>query len=191
LRPSHVLLLATAGVLLAACASLRPPEAGVAADAAAIAAPFDVQGRLSARRGNEGGSAAFTWMHRGARDDILLATPLGQAIAELTGDAAGAQARFPDGRTVEAADFDALTARILGVGVPVQGLAAWLRGLARPGSPSSVERDGAGRPHVLSQDGWQIVYAYADERAARASRLTLRYSGGEPTEVRVVIDRWG
>jgi outer membrane lipoprotein LolB len=180
-----------AALLLAGCATLRAPEAGPAASAAALAAPFDVEGRLSARQGREGGSASFTWSHQGARDDIALTTPLGQTLAQLHGDASGVIARWPDGRAVEAADFDALIDRVLGVPVPVQGLSAWLRGLARPGSPAQFERDAQGRPSVLVQDGWQIVYAYPDDAAPRAGRLTLRYGGTEPAEVRVVIDRWG
>jgi outer membrane lipoprotein LolB len=185
------LLACLAASLLAACAALRPPEAVPVAQPAVLAAPFDVQGRLSARRGNEGGSASFTWTHAGAQDDIALATPLGQTLAELHGDAAGVTARWPDGRTVGAPTFDALIARILGVPVPVQGLGAWLRGYAHPGSAAQVERDAQGRPAVLTQDGWQIVYSYPDDATRRASRLALRYVAGEPADVRVVIDRWG
>jgi outer membrane lipoprotein LolB len=191
MRAAHAAALACAALLLAGCAGVRAPEAGPVAAAGALAAAFDVEGRLSARQGNEGGSASFTWSHQGARDDIALATPLGQTIAQLHGDAGGVVARWPDGRSVEAATIDAQIDRVLGVPVPVQGLSAWLRGFAHQGSPASVERDAEGRPSVLTQDGWQIVYAYPDDAARRAHRLTLRYTGTEPAEVRVVIDRWG
>ena len=100
------------------------------------------------------------------------------------------RAEWPDGRSVEARDWDDMTARVLGVPVPVQGLAAWLRGASRGTTPSSVERDAQGRTSVLSQDGWEIVYAYADQAAVHPARLTLRYAQGEPTEVRIVLDRW-
>jgi outer membrane lipoprotein LolB len=73
----------------------------------------------------------------------------------------------------------------------VQGLTAWLRGYARAGSPAQLARDAQGRPEVLMQDGWEIVYAYPDDAAQRPSRLTLRYDGSDPAEVRLVIDRWG
>jgi outer membrane lipoprotein LolB len=184
-------LAAAVVLLLAACAGMRPAEVGPVADRATLGAPFDVEGRLSARRGQEGGSAAFTWRHAGTRDDIALATPLGQTLAQLHGDAGGVTARWPDGRAVEAPTFDALIQRILGVPVPVQGLTAWLRGYARAGSPAQLARDAQGRPEVLMQDGWEIVYAYRDAVAQRPSRLTLRYGGSEPAEVRLVIDRWG
>jgi len=172
-----------------ACASVGP-TGPAAPDVAAATATFDVDGRLSARRGSEGGAASFSWRHDATRDEVDLATPLGQTLARLRGDARSVEARWPDGRTLTARDWDELTERVLGVAIPVRGLAAWVRGGAREGSAASVERDAQGRVEVLRQDGWEIVYAYPDDSARRAARLTLRYPGSEPTEVRLVLDRW-
>jgi outer membrane lipoprotein LolB len=177
-------------LLIAGCASVAPREAATVADEAAVAAPFDIAGRMSARRGSEGGSASFVWRHDGAVDEVDLSTPLGQTLARLRGDAGGVKAQWPDGRSIEARDWDELTQRTLGVAVPVKGLAAWLHGRARAGSAATVERDAQGRAGVLRQDGWEIVYAYPDDTSTQASRLTLRYDQGEPTDVRLVIDRW-
>ena len=182
-------LVAALALFATACATVSPPEmspGGVAASPA----PFAVEGRLSARRGAEGGAAHFTWQHDTGRDRIELATPLGQTLARLTGSADGVRAEWPDGRVVDARDWDDMTTRVLGVPVPVQGLAAWLRGQSRGTTPSRIERDARGRTSVLAQDGWEIVYAYANDEAVRPARLTLRYAQGEPTEVRVVVDRW-
>ena len=176
---------------LAGCAGVSRNEAQApTADAAALAAPFDVEGRLSARRGSDGVAGQFTWAHDGATDRIVLSTPLGQTLARLSGDAAGVRAEGADGRVQSAPAWDALTARALGFPLPVGGLSAWIRGLAHPGSPSTLERDDAGRPALIMQDGWQVAYAYADAAASRASRLTLRYPGGDPVELRIVVDRW-
>jgi outer membrane lipoprotein LolB len=155
-----------------------------------MAAPFDVDGRLSARRGAEGGAASFAWHHDAASDRVELTTPLGQTLARLAGDADGVHAQFPDGRTLDAPGWDALTARVIGVPVPVAGLTAWLRGYAHPGSAATMEPDARGRPALMRQDGWEIAYTYPDDAQPRASRLMLRYTGGEPMEVRIVVDRW-
>jgi hypothetical protein len=53
-----------------------------------------------------------------------------------------------------------------------------------------MEPDAKGRPALLRQDGWEIVYTYADDTQQRPARLTLRYAQGEPMEVRIVVDRW-
>jgi outer membrane lipoprotein LolB len=177
-------------LVVGACASVAPRETASVADPAALAAPFDIAGRLSARRGSEGGSASFVWRHAGPVDEVDLSTPLGQTLARLSGDADGVKAQWPDGRTVEARDWNALTERTLGVAVPVQGLVAWLRGRALGASAASVERDAQGRPAVLRQEGWEILYTYPDDASTQPSRVTLRYPQGELTEVRLVIDRW-
>jgi outer membrane lipoprotein LolB len=182
-------LVAALAVLATACATVAPPELSQGG-AAETPAPFAVEGRLSARRGTEGGAAHFAWQHDAARDSIELSTPLGQTLARLTGSPDGVRAEWPDGRTVDARDWDDMTTRVLGVPVPVQGLAAWLRGQSRGTTPSRIERDARGRTAVLAQDGWEIVYAYADDAAVHPARLTLRHGQGEPTEVRVVVDRW-
>jgi outer membrane lipoprotein LolB len=93
---------------------------------------------------------------------------------------------MPDGRTIEAADWEALTVRTLGAPVPVRGLASWVRGVAHRSTPHSVERDALGRASLLRQDGWEIVYAYAGE-SLRPLRLQLSYVD---TELRLVIDNW-
>ena len=173
-----------------ACTTVGPQQPAAVADSAALEAPFDLDGRLSARRGSEGGAANFAWRHEAQRDEVDLATPLGQTLARLSGDARGVRAQWPDGRTLDARDWDELTQRTIGVAIPVQGLSAWVRGLARAGSPSTAERDAQGRVALLRQDGWEIVYGYPDDAAQRANRLTLRYPGADPTEVRLVLDRW-
>jgi outer membrane lipoprotein LolB len=188
--PHRALALIGALAALAGCAELPRKSGSVMPDAAAIAAPFDAEGRLSARRGSEGLAGQFVWTHDGARDRIVLSTPLGQTIARLYGEPGSVRVEGSDGRVETAPAWDELTARTLGFPLPVVGLAAWLRGLPRPGSPNTMERDGTGRALLLTQDGWEIAYSYADDAASRAARLTLRYPGGEPIELRIVVDRW-
>jgi len=183
-------LAAAAFVALGGCAGVpRAPESA-AADAAAVAVPFEAEGRLSARRGSDGVAGQFAWTHDGANDRIVLSTPLGQTIARLSGDAAGVRVEASDGRVETAPAWDALSTNALGFTLPVGGLAAWIRGLPRPGVPATVERDALGRPALLRQEGWEIVYAYADDAAPRAARMTLRYAGADAIEVRLVVDRW-
>ena len=170
--------------MLGACttAPLRgPADANVAVDA-----DFDIAGRLSARQGTQGAAASFRWSHRGDRDALTFASPLGATLAQLDGTAEGVTLTMPDGRVIEAADWEALTLRTLGAPVPVRGLSSWIRGVAHGASAHVVERDALGRPSVLRQDGWEIVYAYADD-SPRPFRLQLAYVD---TELRLVIDRW-
>jgi len=152
-------------------------------------APFAIDGRLSARHGRDAVSVGFSWMHAPPRDELVVSTPLGQSVAELSGDQSlqRVELRTADGRHEVAADWAALTERALGVALPVEGLAAWAQAAPRANSPHSVEADALGRPEVLRQDGCEIVYAYADDSARRPSGLRVAC---HELEVRIVIDRW-
>ena len=177
-----------AGVL-AACASL-PPPATPQAPVTTVEAPFSIGGRISARRGDAAVAGAFTWTHDGQHDSIELSTPLGQMLAKLDGDAHDVTVHLSDGRVESGPTWSALNEKVFGVTIPVDGLASWIRALPRPIAQYSVERDDSGRVSLLRQDGWEVVYAYADNAAPRPFRVTLRYPGAEPVEVRVVVDRW-
>lgn len=179
--------LAVAAIALAACAT--PPTAPVSQPAFSTAdSPFDLGGRISARRGDAGVAGSFAWLHTPSHDAIELSTPLGQTLAKLEGDANGATVQLSDGRTETAPTWRALTERAFGVTIPVDGLASWIRARPRPGAAFQVDRDAAGRVSELRQDGWDIVYAYADDSPAPL-RVTASYPGADPIEVRVVIDR--
>ena len=185
---SRGLVVATFTVLLAACASAPPPSMRTTADAADT--PFSIAGRISARRGDAGVAGAFTWTHDAAHDAIDLSTPLGQTLAKLEGGANGVEVRLPDGRTQTAATWRELTERAFGVTIPVDGLSAWVRGVPRAVEPFTIERDARGRTALLRQQGWEVVYAYADDAAERPLRASLSYPGPDTIEVRVVVDRW-
>jgi len=147
---------------------------------------FEIAGRLSARHGSEAAAANFRWMHRADRDQLTLATPLGSTLARLEGTVARVRLELPDGRVSDAPDWEALTTSVLGAPIPVRGLAWWVRGAPHPGSQHTIERDTASRASVLWQDGWEIVYGYA-EAGERPARLRLTYPD---TELRLVLDTW-
>jgi outer membrane lipoprotein LolB len=152
-------------------------------------APFAIDGRLSARHGNEAISVSFAWMHAAPRDEFVVTTPFGAAVAELTGDASipRVEVRTADGRHEVASDWATLTERVVGIPLPVAALAFWARGAARADAPHVAEVDSAGRVDVLRQDGCEIVYAYADSATRLPSRLRLLC---HDLELRIVIDRW-
>lgn len=176
--------------MLAGCAptALERP-AGQAGPLAALET-FEAAGRLSARHSTESLAANFQWRHMVDHDELELISPLGQTIALLTGDGTSVRLQAADGRVLTADNWSALTERGLGWPLPVEGLAYWLQGSARTGAPFTSEPGEDGRPSVLRQDGWTIVYqAYAEAPAGvwRPSRLTASYP---EVELRLAIDRW-
>jgi outer membrane lipoprotein LolB len=174
---------------LGGCTSL-PAPATTAVASTAVDAPFSIGGRISARRGVAGIAGNFRWVLVARRDAIDGATPLGQTLARLEGDARGINVTLQDGRTETAATWAELTERALGVTIPVDGLASWVRAAPRAGQRFTVERDARGRVAVLSQDGWDVSYAYASDDSQRPFRINLSFPGADPVDVRVVVDRW-
>lgn len=181
-------LVCVLGCMLTACTPMPVVrgDAPVAADQ-----PFNVGGRLSAKRGTSGGAAVFDWDHAPNRDRIDLSSPFGQVYARVDGASDRVIVERPDGTKETFRDWRAMTDALLGAPVPMDDLAYWIRGVARAGARSSAERDASGRVVVLRQQAWEIVYAYPDDApSARPSRLVLKYPDVEPVEVRVVVDRW-
>jgi outer membrane lipoprotein LolB len=186
-RAASCALVVLLAFVVAGCAST--PFAPLPALPPEVDAPFAIDGRLSARRGDEGISVSFAWTHAAPRDEFVVTTPFGGALAELTGDASTqrVEVRTADGRHEVASDWATLTERVVGFPLPVAALAFWARGAPRVDAPHAVEIDDAGRVDVLRQDGCEIVYAYADRAARRPSRLRLLC---HDLELRIVIDRW-
>jgi outer membrane lipoprotein LolB len=183
---SHALVTASAFVL-AGCASFQPAPS--ATQLAVADQPFAIDGRMSARRGNDAVAVSFTWAHAPPRDDLVVTTPLGGALAELSGDRSlrRVEVRAADGRAESATDWTTLTERIVGFPVPVEALAFWVQGGPRPEAAHTAEIDAGTRASVLRQDGCEIDYAYPDDTTRRPSRLRLTC---HDLELRIVIDRW-
>jgi outer membrane lipoprotein LolB len=173
-------------LLLAACATAPVAPPVPAPGVLAADTPFAIDGRLSARRAGEAVAAHFSWRHAPPRDEFVVTTPLGQTVAEISGDSEAGRYEFKsaDGRHDSAQDWAALTERALGAPLPVRGLASWILARPHPGTPYSIEPDAAGRAAVLRQDGWEIVYAYADDAALAPARLQLVHP---EVEIRIVV----
>jgi outer membrane lipoprotein LolB len=188
--PLRLLSCALGAALVAACAVIEPAPVGPLTPLGPRAdAAFAIEGRLSARRGSDAVAAGFSWRHDPPRDELLVTAPLGQVLAELSGDSTEGRVRLilADGRRDAAADWGLLTERALGFALPVGALTAWVRGVPHAASAFSVETDAHGRASVLRQDGWEIVYSFDSAAARQPSRLRLVNA---ELEVRIVIDRW-
>jgi outer membrane lipoprotein LolB len=176
--------------VITACTT-APPLRDDGATLDATDRPFQISGRLSAKRGTAGAAANFEWDHAGNRDRIDLASPFGQVYARIDGTPERIVVERPGGAPEAYSDWSAMTIALLGAPVPLNDLAFWVRGAARAGARASVERDAQGRVLVLRQQAWEIVYTYPDDApSASPARLVLKYPDVEPVEVRVVVDRW-
>lgn len=153
-------------------------------------AAFRLDGRVSVKTREESFSGGMTWRHASESQELLLRTPLGQGVAELKETVRGVELRDSAGHVHRAVDAEALVRQVLGVALPLKGLAWWVVGTARPDAPFQTEADEEGRLAVLEQDGWRIEFnRYARVGAyALPGRLVARRD--DDLEVRLVVDHW-
>ena len=150
--------------LLAACAQveIRPPEGPL---------EFSLAGRIAARYGSESFTGNISWRHAKAGDELLLSTPTGQGVAQIVRQGEAVLLKTAEPREYRDNDAEALTERVLGFRIPIDGLAEWVQGKPSP---------------QLESRGWKVEYQdYDVER--RPTRLRLTYQG---IELRLAISQW-
>jgi outer membrane lipoprotein LolB len=196
LRGGLALLLMFCGVVgVSGCAPLPPSGAAIAAgQIPAVRLPraaiqkFSLEGRIVVQQGERQEASNIHWQHGMTTDEILLSTPLGQGLAELQRDAAGARLRLADGRQFAAADWAQLAEQLFGLSLPLSAMPRWLLGEATTASASWL-RDAQGRPRQLTVDGWQIHYLAYESEAADALPVWLELRHAD-IEVRLRVTDW-
>ena len=111
-------------VLLAAgCAGL--PASSPVSRTPPLVDEFEFDGRIAVRVDQARHFANIMWRHGTDGDEVLLTTPLGQGVAELSRSAAGARLRMADGKEYFAADWEELASRLFGSRLPLDQLPRW------------------------------------------------------------------
>jgi outer membrane lipoprotein LolB len=172
--------------LLAACAIA--PAVPVDSVTLGTGEVFALEGRVSVRYGDASLSGKIAWAHTPLRDEIRLASPLGNQLALIVREAAGVTLTDSNQMRYEAADVETLTEHQLGWRLPLAGLSDWVR--ARPTAGAVARRDANDRPVHFSDAGWEIDLDY-DGEARLPRRLVMVYTRAERAlEIRLVVDGW-
>ncbi|MBI5861401.1 MAG: outer membrane lipoprotein LolB [Rhodocyclales bacterium] len=165
---------------LAACAELPAPIPPATTESAqpVLGPPllrFVADGRIALRSGERHDHLRFHWEHSPEHDSVLLLSPLGQGLAELTRDASGARLTQPHQPPRVASDLRLLAQDVLGTPLPLEALADWLRG-AHPELQGAV-------------DGWQVTVS---ETTPYRQRRLLRVleARREQSELKLIVDEW-
>lgn len=174
-------------LLLAGCATTPSPRSSQ--PAAALTA-WQINGRVSLTRGEEGWHAGLLWQTQADTFYLRISGPLGQGGFQLNGDARGVVLVDAEGQTYAARDADALLADVTGWQLPVTGLRYWIRGLPQPAAgQAQMTRDETGRIRRLEQSGWTINYQRYQlvGDVLLPAKLQLVHAD---ISVRIIIDQW-
>lgn len=179
-------------LLLAGCAQMRQTPASPTVGEQPLPSPsrFQLEGRVSVKSDEQSFSGGIRWTHDAVRDEILLSSPLGQGVAELRQEDGQVTLKSAEGRTYVAVSGEELLDAVLGVRLPVEGMAHWLHAQPRPGSPYELERNGEGRVARLTQDGWRLEYGRYQVHGGRWLPGRIFARRDEVLEFRLVVDTW-
>lgn len=165
---------------LAACAELPTPvlPAAIESPPTVLGPPllrFVADGRIALKSGERHDHLRFHWEHSPERDSVLLMSPLGQGLAELTRDASGARLTQPNRPPRVASDLRLLAQDVLGTPLPLEALADWLRG-------AHAELQG-------EVDGWQVTVSETTPYRQRRLLRVLEARRGQ-NELKLIVDDW-
>lgn len=173
--------------LLSGCAALEPLPA--APPAAAVIEAFHLVGRVSVRYGDDGFSGAIDWRHGPASDEVLILSPLGQGVAQLTRDGSGVTLVTSDQRVFRAQDAESLTEQVLGWRLPLAGLSYWVQAQPRVGSAAAVHRDANGFVDRVTQDGWLVEYSGYREFSVGVLPARI-FMDSADLRLKLAVDEW-
>lgn len=163
----------------------------VAEDQIVPAADFNILGRISIQDQNQRFSGSFRWQHLANSDEILLFTPLGQAVAEVAKGDDGVRLITSKLEAFYANDVESLTQEVLGWRLPLDGLQYWIQGVHSPATAAQKDLDNKDQVIAIRQDGWKIHYgsymAAQKNQIPLPKTLDLVY---ENLRIRLVVDDW-
>jgi outer membrane lipoprotein LolB len=163
-------------LLLNACAEVFQRQSLAAATVLGPAAEkFSISGRFTLTSGERRDHVRFQWEHATESDQVLLMSPLGQGVAQLTRDAQGVRLVRGAQSAVAADSLRQLAERLLGVALPLDQLADWMRG-------AHGRLDG-------SSEGWRVRVDDVILLPERTVPRVLEISKGD-IEVKLVVDTW-
>lgn len=155
------------------------------------AADFKLLGRISIQDENQRFSGSFRWQHLAIGDEILLFTPLGQAVAEITKDNDGVRLITSKLEAFYATDVENLTEEILGWRLPLNGLQYWIQGTHSPVTASEKDLDNKDRVVAIRQDDWKIHYSsYTSVQLNQIPLPRILDLIYENLRIRLVVDDW-
>ncbi|MBI5786502.1 MAG: outer membrane lipoprotein LolB [Rhodocyclales bacterium] len=156
--------------MLAGCAPL--PAGHAIHRTPQVLTEFELDGRIVVRESQSRHYANISWRHDARHDEILLKTPLGQGVAELSRDSRGARLVTAERKEYVADDWEGLSEQVFGARLPLDDLPLWLSGRAPPRA-----------------SGWRVDYLEYQSDAADALPVLIEARRGD-IELRLKVSEW-
>ena len=154
-------------------------------------ARFNILGRIAVQDRSQSSSGSFRWKHWPANDEIILFTPLGQVVAEISRNPQGVRLITSKLEVFYAEDVEGLTQEVLGWRLPLSSLQYWIQGIHSPFTRAEKDFNEKDQVITIRQDGWEIHYgSYTAAQANQPNlprRLDLTY---DSLRIKLIVDEW-
>lgn len=148
---------------------------------------WQMEGRIAATKGQEGGNASFVWKQMGESYQIKFFGPFGAGSVLVSGSPYSVSLKEADGKTHYAQTAEELMSKVAGWQVPISGIRYWMLGIPMP--QSNVQNQSLNeRGHLasLQQLGWSIRYNDYHENRTPSIPSKLKMENGA-LKVKIII----
>jgi len=160
----------------------------------AKAKEWRLQGKVAINHREQNWPFSLSWLQRQGEDyEMNIKHPLtGAILAHLQSNSQGVMLRGQDGKEYRDSNAENLLKSQLGVGLPLQGMRYWVRGLSAPSyAKATVTLDDYGRPITLVQAGWSVQYPiYQDQGQQALPEKIILTHGTNKTRIKVIAKNW-
>lgn len=186
----RILLGALAAALLAGC-SVSPitPKAPLPESVNDLN-EWHTEGRVGIRTADDAVSGNFNWDHSPEHYEINIYGPFGQGATRIEGIPGQSSTLSYDDKTITGDNAESMLYREFGWQFPVSQVQYWIRGLASPTTPASIDFQADGStPSTIIQDGWTITYKEftAIEHLTLPQKIQVTKT---PYRVNLIITDW-
>ncbi|MCC6068865.1 lipoprotein insertase outer membrane protein LolB [Ferrovum sp. PN-J185] len=146
-------------------------------------------GRLVVADNDHSDSGSIEWRGDFVQQQVVLLSPLGTTVAELTHRPDQTQLSLSSDRVVSASNVEEVTNQMLGYPLPLDGMPWWILGLTWPDTAGEITHDKEGRVLTVKQDDWLISYGQWQNINGQwlPKRISLTQGG---IKIRIIVDRW-
>ena len=150
---------------------------------------WELHARASITYRDENWPFGLVWQQKSANDYTMnIKHPVTKSeLAKIVNTASGVSLSVTNtGKVYRDSSAERLIEKHLRIKLPVQGMRYWVLGIASPDYPvTSVKLDASGRPVLLKQAGWNILYAQYNSHKVDALPASIIVSRRSPEAVRV------
>lgn len=151
---------------------------------------WQMEGRIAATQGQEGGNASFVWRQMGESYQIKFFGPFGAGSVFVNGSPKQVSLQEADGKVHYAQTAEELMKKVAGWHVPLTGIRYWMLGIPTPKTKVQEQRITAeGHLSQLQQFDWIIDFGNYQENHSVLIPSKLQMESG-PLKVKIIVKNW-